>query len=122
MWIFTTGGFVSAVQDMDDNNFLVIRSRDRASLQIVFDGVEMLTDTLGEDDEILVGAGTDYPYRLRVTREAFAEWMANEIRQYLDYGNFKDEAHRTLGDVWARSLGDVWVAMLGVTDEEGRQV
>lgn len=122
MWIFTTGGFVSAVQDEEDEGTLVVRSRDRASLQLVFDSVEMLTGALGEDDKILVGAGTDYPYRLSVPREAFALWLANEVRQYLDYSNFKDEARASLGDKWADNLGDVWVAMLGATDEEGRQV
>jgi len=110
MWIFTDTGFVSAVVDGDNPRQLVVRSRDRLSL-------ESLADVAG--DQIIVGAGTDYPYRLLCDRGVFQQWAVARIAA-VDYTNFKDRVHDTRGETFADALMSVWSAMVDVTDEEGR--
>lgn len=109
MWLFTQTGFVSAVVDRDDNERLVVRSRDRASL-------EPLAGLSG--DEIIVGAGTDYPYRVGCDRSVFQRWADQQIES-IDYTNFKDRVYDTRGEDFAHALMGVWVAMLDATDDEG---
>jgi hypothetical protein len=110
MWIFTETGFVSAVANIDDDASLVVRSRDRQSLESLaaLDG-----------DQIIVGAGSDYPYRLLCTRTVFTTWLASQVSA-LDYPNFKSRVHDTRGDTWASALLDVWSAMCDVTDSAAR--
>ena len=55
MWVFTETGFVSAVARRDDPDHLVVRARDRISLEPL---------AALDADEIVLGAGSDYPYRL----------------------------------------------------------
>ena len=110
MWVFTETGFVSAVAGEDDE-FLHVRSRDRLSL-------EPLAAVAG--DQIIVGAGTDYPYRLLCDRATFATWLTSQVEQ-MDYRNFKNRVHDVRGDEFADALMSVWGAMYEVTDEEGRQ-
>lgn len=110
MWIFTDTGFVSAVVNPNDQHQLIVRSRDRLS-------IESLADVVG--DQIIVGAGTDYPYRVRCDRAVFQQWVAARIAA-MDYGNFKDRVHDTRGETFADALMSVWTAMVDVTDEEGR--
>lgn len=109
MWLFTSGGFVSAVADSANPDQLIVRSRDRRSLEplAALDGAP-----------IIVGAGTDYPYRLVCARATFAGWVASEIGR-VDYGNFKDRVHQVRGDRFSDALMSVWSAMHDVTDAEG---
>ena len=113
MWITTTAGFYSAVEARGDSNTLVVRTRDRQSAQSLVDGVETLT---GHEAVIVEREGTDYPYRVSVSREDFALWAAMEIRQYVTYHNFKSAVKETRGEKWASALAKVWGAMLDVTD------
>jgi hypothetical protein len=115
MWIMTTAGFYSAVQDKQDTSLLSVRTRDRESAQIAVDSLEMW---FGEVCEVRTGEGTDYPYRFTVKRENFAQWAAQEIMEYLNYTNFKSAAKSSRGEDWESALMNVWVAMMAVTDEE----
>lgn len=117
MWIFTTGGFVSAVQSKTDSTVLVIRARDRYSLDCLADGVELLGES--PRPAIEVGKGTDYPYRTEVSREAFLAWLNHEVENYLSYTNFKDAAKASLGEPWSKTLSKVWTDSHGFTDAEG---
>lgn len=108
MWIFTETGFVSAVVDYNDAEVLVVRSRDRLSL-------EPLASATGQT--IVIGEGTDYPYRLRCDRESFSGWLVAQV-QSMAYGNFKNQVHHTRGHDFAHTLMSVWSSMLDVTDEE----
>ena len=105
MWIFTTEGFVSAVQKPGDTD-LTIRSRDRASLAT-------LAQITGHN--INASQGTDYPYRVEVSREQFSHWLAQHVTN-LDYANFKSAVGRQRGRSFAHPLMDVWSAMHAVTD------
>jgi hypothetical protein len=61
----------------------------------------------------------DYPYRVFVEQEAFAQW-AFEQAMNVEYNNFKNKVAKSRGYEFASALGNVWVAMLKVEDEQAR--
>lgn len=69
-------------------------------------------------DEIIVHGGTDYKYRVSISKEDFAAFMTQEITQYLGYDNFKNALVSARGDQWGKAAMDVWVAMWKVEDDE----
>lgn len=120
MWVFTTGGFVSAVQQHDDPTSVSVRSRDRDSLQCVLDGVQTV---VGDNPPpIRFDEGSDYPYRLTVSKEAFATWLAFEVVEYINYTNFKNAVKKSRGEAWSSALLKVWASMISVTDAAARSV
>lgn len=108
MWVFTSTGFVSAVSDGKE---LVVRSRDRLSLEPI---------STYSKAEIKNSPVSDYPYRLTISKELFAEWLSIMAKS-IDYRNFKSEVSDLRGDYFAHSLMKVWSAMHEVEDEEARQ-
>jgi hypothetical protein len=78
MWIFTNTGFVSAVSDGKD---LVVRSRDRLSLEPI--------STFAKA-EIKKSPVSDYPYRLTIDKDLFAEWLS-KMAKSIHYRNGKSE-------------------------------
>ena len=111
MWIYTPTGFISAVAKRKNPTELTVRARDRQSL----DGLVELTGT-----PATIGEGTDYPYRVVVTRETFKFWLSRQVDE-LDYGNFKDEASRVSGYEYASVLGRIWHDSLSLEDQESAQ-
>ena len=105
MWIFTTEGFVSAVQKPGDTN-LTVRARDARSL-------EGLSRCAGSG--IIQTPHADYPYRVVVSHDDLTTWLASEIAA-LTYPNFKSAVARSRGHAFAHPLMDVWSAMHAVTD------
>jgi hypothetical protein len=105
MWIFTSTGFVSAVQKPGSTE-LTVRARDHRSL-------EPLAADTGVD--ITHTPMADYPYRLVVTREGFSAWIVSCVDD-LDYPNFKSQVARSRGHAFAHALSDVWSDMHAVTD------
>lgn len=103
MWLYTETGFVSAVANKDNEN-LIVRARDRVSLG----GLSSLTG-----NEIEVGQGTDYPYRLSCTKEIFNAWASEHILN-ISYPNFKNRIYETRGPRFAQVLSEVWFSMLEV--------
>lgn len=97
MWLITTQGFYSAVAHHDDPSRLVVRARAREDLEALSAQIPGL--------EIIEGAGTDYRWRVIVTRD---EWVAAcaALAESIDYGNFKDAVDERQGgfrhDVYAR--------------------
>lgn len=103
MWLFTDRGFYSIVQpDGDDPDTLVVRARDRESLEIFED-----------DARIVELPNRDYPFRVFLPRDYVARWLEDEVLAGITYDNFKD-AH-TRGRVWHDALLQVWTAMHQVT-------
>ena len=99
MWLLTPRGFFSVVQDRDDADRLLVRTRVGADL-------EGLGDLLPAIDPIN-GQGTDYPWRAWVGRDDWTravEVMCGEI----DYGNFKTAVADRQGRRRAAIYGDVW--------------
>jgi len=101
MWIFTKNGFVSAVRKNAHPDVLTIRARDKESLAELIDltGAELAKSPDG-----------DYPYRIFVKPEVFAEWLSTSALD-VDYDNFKNRVWDTRGDEFHDALGAVWSAM-----------
>ena len=110
MWVFTETGFVSAVQNRDNPDYLVVRARDRQSLQTLADICDV---------EIKTSQGSDYPYRVFISKADFTSWMNDNI-DFLGYDNFKNRVAITRGKEYAYALGSVWSTMHEVEDEEAR--
>ena len=121
MWVFTKFGFYSVVKKQGcAPNELEVRARCRNDLQV-------LKKQTGVKSKILTNAGTDYPFRIRMRRELWAEFLADEALS-IDYANFKDEVlfgkiesprrrkHRH--DVYF----DVWRALLSLSDPPGKRM
>lgn len=110
MWIFTTSGFISAVQDWHDPSRVLVRARDRTSL-------ESLAAATGE--VIHASPAADYPYRTSATKGDFAHWVATEAGA-IDYPNFKSEVAAIRGDDYAHVLMGVWSTMHDAEDASAR--
>ena len=107
MWIFTNTGFISAVSDGKD---LVIRSRDRLSLEPL---------AIFAKATIKKTPSSDYPYRLTLSHQGFADWLSM-MALGIDYRNFKSEVTETRGADFAHPLMDIWSVMHGVEDDDAR--
>jgi hypothetical protein len=110
MWIFTESGFVSAVQHRENPDYLMVRARDRQSLETL---AEMISA------EIKSTPTADYPYRVVAAKEDVKSWMNDNI-DFLGYSNFKNQVAITRGKEYAYALGSVWSTMHDVEDEEAR--
>lgn len=115
MWIFTKNGFVSAVQHRSKPAILLVRARDRRSLEQLVD----YTSTPDLPNEIIHTPDADYPYRTEIEYRQFSRWLVDEVYN-LDYANYKDEVHHTRGDEFARPLHSVWSIMHEVEDDDAR--
>jgi hypothetical protein len=109
MWIMTPEMFVSIVQKREDPiGVLTVRSRDMRSLQ-AFCALARI-----EQDRAVEKIETDYPFRLQAAQSEVDEAARNAVRQ-ITYDNFKSEAQRVRGKVYANFLGRVWSAGLSLT-------
>jgi len=81
MWIATTQGFVSIVQDREYPGVLLVRARVPEDISANFPGAE-----------VFVAPGADYRYRARLPRKDVAEALAAAVTK-VDYtSHFKDVA------------------------------
>lgn len=78
MWIFTNRGMLSCVQHRDHPNVLLVRSRDRETL-----------DELFPDYEPIENLAADYRWRVIVPKHKVAQVVCQAIND-IDYPNFKD--------------------------------
>jgi hypothetical protein len=101
MWIFTTFGFFSVVQKKPSDEFLTVRARDPEDLDRLRQHLPELGPTRLE--------GGDYCCRARVPRAAFATGLAM-IAAEINYDNFKEAVHESMGSQRARIYHDVWAA------------
>lgn len=108
MWLFSETGFVSAVVDPQNKNNIVVRARDKKSLEplMKFAKVKM----------VYPKRYTDYPHRVIVTRQQYADWVLSLVEQ-MQYGNYKNQVTKTRGHDFAHPLHQVWSTMLQL--EEG---
>jgi muramidase (phage lysozyme) len=108
MWIFSNTGFVSAVSNGKE---LMVRARDKKSLEPLVKFAQV---------EIKKSPTRDYPYRVVVSNELFANWLSH-LATAIDYGNFKSEVSATRGNNFAHPLMKVWSAMHDVEDSAARK-
>jgi hypothetical protein len=78
MWIYTTDGFYSVVEDHNDPDCLWVRAR-----------VEGDLERLWPDADVLETPEADYRYRAALGRQAVAAAVAKAVLG-IGYGNFKD--------------------------------
>jgi len=111
MWVFTRYGFYSVVcarsQDgaRADTTSLMVRARARNHLTTLQGRFRELAD-----HSIRETPDTDYRYRIIVPKARWKEVVAQMVEE-LSYGNFKDEAARSLGfgeRDYIHALHDVW--------------
>lgn len=102
MWLATTQGFYSVVED-PHSDLLVVRCRVKKDLMALKAQIPELKP--------IHGAGTDYAWRAFVPRERWAE-AARELSEAIDYGNFKDAVKERQGDRRASVYMRVWAALL----------
>ena len=107
MWLFTNTGFVSAVSNGKN---LMVRSRDRESLEPIAESAKAA---------IMSTPHNDYPYRVIVTHEFFAKWVAHMVMT-IAYKNFKSEVAATRGYDVGHLLIKVCSTMHEVEDAEAR--
>lgn len=110
MWIFSTSGFISVVINPDART-IVVRARDCASL---------LSIAKVTSSDILKTPLADYPYRMLIGHDQFANWVKNEVLR-IDYKNFKSEVALTKGADFVRTLTKVWSTMHEVEDNNARK-
>jgi hypothetical protein len=108
MWLFTEGGFVSAVRNRNNSDQLVVRARDKKSLGVLAEATKQ---------EIKFTPYADYPYRLYVGEKEFRTFVDESVRN-LDYDNFKSRVVKTRGANFVDALHDVWATMHKVEDLE----
>lgn len=116
MWVMYQRGFVSAVQDWDDESILRVRARDKISLTNVLHAIK----ESGHDVDglkIVEGIGSDYRWRINMPKELFTVFLVQTAND-IDYGNFKDQITKTRGRKWHDALMNVWVDMLAVNDKK----
>lgn len=126
MWIFTKHGFFSAVCARQgsgshgrpvDPDRIMVRARLRSHLKAL---KERFDDLLG-DCEIQESTGTDYAFRLFVSKSAWVRVLGG-LAEETDYDNFKSTVARHQGQAGAayeRSLHDVWSVMHELRETEG---
>ena len=100
MWLMTNFGFFSIVKKEGEAN-LTVRARVKQDLLSLKEHYMPSIGAIEESDY------TDYRYRVRVPREAFAEAL-KEMALDIDYPNFKSSVARKQGKARARAYEDVW--------------
>ena len=112
MWLMTTVGFFSIVRKPGEND-LTVRARARGDLEA------LVREYLPSSGPIVVGGGTDYPYRVRVATNVLAQAVARIVED-IDYPNFKNEVAGRQGPDRAHVYGEVWSVLHELTEGPAR--
>jgi hypothetical protein len=111
IWIFTTEGFYSAVEETKLKRHIgqiSVRAREPGALELLR---ERYMPGLSDTSVTPRGVTADYRYRAWVDRDQFAEGMANVARA-VDYDNFKSAAGAKRGfGRFEKALHEVWSVM-----------
>lgn len=113
MWMITTIGFFSVVEKIEDkaDGMVTVRSRVRADLE------KLNVEFLGGKAEIIGKGGTDYPYRLRIPKGAWAD-AAGKLADGIDYPNFKSAVHERQGGAREQIYEGVWNVLKQLHSQE----
>ena len=107
MWVFSRAGFFSAVRKgTDKHGEVCVRARVLAD----FDKLRELY--FPEMGQVQTNGGTDYPYRVYMTRSEWADIM-ERMALDVDYKNFKGMISGERGYAVADLYSDVWAVMYG---------
>tara|TARA_R100000005_G_C4980455_1_gene190344 strand:+ start:1151 stop:1504 length:354 start_codon:yes stop_codon:yes gene_type:complete len=107
MWLFTPEGMLSCTEYPTDRDYIQVRAR---QLHHLVGFIRRVDDEQDYDQShVLYNAGTDYQYRVLVSRGLFADWM-DRYATRIDYSNFKDRAGSMHGykSDYVKMLGRIW--------------
>jgi hypothetical protein len=110
MWLMTTFGFFSIIQERPDDTLLTIRGSARGDLEALRDRY------LPRLSDIEEGPETDHKFRAQASREAVAQALSR-IAMDIDYATFKETTRELEGSRAARIQGGLW-EVLGELREE----
>lgn len=119
MWIFSTAGFFSIIEDSDDPSRVEVRSRAKISLLFMIDTLAQL-DPL-EDHPKVTRSGGDYPYCISIKKSQLADWARQEIMEYVNYDDFAEKMLHERGPRYRDVLLECWASSLKLTDQEGKK-
>lgn len=109
MWIFTTVGFFSVVNNSQGGGLLV-RARVKGDLDAL--RKQYMTD-LGPTTH---SKDRDYPYRAQISHDGYGAGL-QRIAQDIDYTNFKSEVARVQGWPRERLYAKVWGVMYAAEEK-----
>lgn len=125
MWLFTKTGFVSIVEKPEDHDVqtITVRSRDKESLEVMREDIYKLYEYELGEAKITKNGGTDYAYRMTITKEELKRYMV-AIVDGIDYDNFKTEitsnrknsGGESAGRKWTTALMKIWTDSFGLAD------
>ena len=101
MWLMTTVGFFSIIQERPDDTLLTIRGSARGDLEALRGHYLPSLGDIEEDPE------TEHKFRAQASREAVAQALSR-IATDIDYASFKDRTKEMRGSSAARIYGGVW--------------
>jgi hypothetical protein len=113
MWLFTTKGFVSIVEDKDDSNKLHVRSRVEDDIKSF---ISVMKDLHFKDYDYMKTDFGDYLFRFSASREEVTNAVA-EFAKKIDYRNFKNAVEDK--DRHSHYMG-VWSEMYRLQKERDR--
>jgi len=111
MWIITTSGFLSVVQNLNSTgpeDALLVRGRVRADLERFAD----FAAGRGARSAVVESPDADYGFRLTTSREVLAAFVAERVAA-LDYPNFKSEIYKA-DPVRENVYEDAWAVLHGL--------
>ena len=119
MWIFSTAGFFSIIEDSDDPSRVEVRSRAKISLLFMIDTLAQLYPL--EDHPKVTRSGGDYPYCISIKKTQLADWARQEIMEYVNYDDFAEKMLHERGPQYRDVLLECWASSLKLTDQEGKK-
>jgi hypothetical protein len=94
MWVFSLYGFVSVVREPYDHTEVIVRARDKKSLEIL--------EFVSGRKSWATPSG-DYPYRIKVTNWDLDKFLKIATED-ISYDNFKKAVGLNLGQTYEKSL------------------
>src|SRR4051812_25080379 len=111
MWVFTTTGYLSLVENQDDKSTIIVRARVRGDMN------RFREQYLHVPAIITYHENNDYPYRMIVPKGEIAKAVAAAVMD-IDYKNFKSEVHEVQGGYRASVYTRIWGVLI---DLEGNR-
>ena len=104
MWLFTTDGFYSVVQDTYDNTKVIVRARTK-------EDILRLAHKLGGEITVRHTPTADYEWRIHMSRILWGTYLGTALAE-IDYPNFKNAVASKMEPGRAGLYQRVWATML----------
>lgn len=90
MWVMTPYGFTSAVAHRTKKNYVLVRARDKESLEYFCDFAGL------KRNKVFTDMPSDYPFRVVCKRKTYEQFLLASARD-ITYDNFKNRAGQVRG-------------------------